>query len=64
MTSTENEQLQNIIKTKKRHYVLEGKLSATDAMKYDTPSFIVDSFSTNKNEDVYKRLDLNSFKVD
>ena len=37
----------NIIKTKKRHYVLEGKLSSADAIKYDTPSFIVDSFSVS-----------------
>ena len=32
------------IKTKKRFYVLVGKLSVKDAEKYGTPRFIIDSF--------------------
>ena len=36
-----------LIKTKKRPYVLEGKLSIVAAKKYETPQFIINSFSVS-----------------
>ena len=36
------------VKTKKRQYILEGKLNVREAEKYETPRFIIDSFMVSK----------------
>ena len=47
------------VKTKKRHYILEGKLNVREAEKYDTPRFIIDSFMVSISQNKIKKLSEN-----